>query len=159
MLLLQPPAGKRHRSALMALVGAAAVVAVGVFVVVLLSPASDHPSTGGPADTIVAAPVSTLPGLQNAVPAVALAAGRSMVELQATTSHGIVALIGIAVAEGGLVVTTADALGGLEHLSVVGPGGTLAGRQPPRPGPRLGRGPRPGARGRARRPLLRRRRG
>ncbi len=124
-VLLQPPPGKHHRSALMALVGAAAVVAVGIFVAVLLSPSSDHPSTGGPADTIVAAPVSTLPGLQNAVPAAALAAGRSMVELQATTSHGIVALIGIAVAEGGLVVTTADALGGLEHLAVVGPGGTL----------------------------------
>ncbi len=109
----------------MTLVGAAAVGAVVAFVVLLLSPASDHPSTGGPADTVVAGPVSTLPGLQNAVPAVALAAGRSMVELQATTSHGIVALIGIAVAEGGLVVTTADALGGLEHLSVVGPGGRL----------------------------------
>ena len=95
------------------------------FVVLLLSPTSDRPSTGGTADTVVAAPVSTLPGLQNAVPAVALAAGRSMVGSQATTSHGIVALIGIAVAEGGLVVTTADALGGLEHLSLVGPGGRL----------------------------------
>ncbi len=124
-VLLSPPPGRRHRTALMALVGAGAVVAVVVFVVVLLSPSSDRPSTGGITDTIVAAPVSTLPGLQNAVPAAALAAGRSMVELQATTSHGVVALIGIAVAEGGLVVTTADALGGLEHLSVVGPGGTL----------------------------------
>jgi S1-C subfamily serine protease len=124
-LLLHPPAGKRHRSTLMLLVGATAVVAVGVFLAVLLSPASDHPPTGGPSDTSVAASVSTLPGLQNAVPAVALAAGRSMVELQATTSHGLVALIGIAVAEGGLVVTTADGLGGLEHLSVVGPGGKL----------------------------------
>jgi putative serine protease PepD len=124
-LLLKPPPAQRHRTALMALVGAAAVVAVVAFVVVLLSPSSDHPSNGGPSDTVVAAPVSTLPGLPNAVPAAALAAGRSMVELQATTSHGIVALIGIAVAEGGLVVTTADALGGLEHLSVVGPGGTL----------------------------------
>jgi S1-C subfamily serine protease len=124
-VLLQPPAGKRHRTALMALVGAAAVVGVVAFVVVLLSPASDHPPTGGTAHTVVAAPVSTLPGLQNAVPAVVLAAGRSMVELQATTSHGVVALIGVAVAEGGLVVTTADALVGLEHLSLVGPGGTL----------------------------------
>jgi len=94
-VLLHPPTGKRHRTALMVLVSAAAVVAVAVFVIVLLSPASDHPSTGGTADTSVAASVSTLPGLQNAVPAVALAAGRSMVELQATTSHGLVALIGI----------------------------------------------------------------
>jgi serine protease Do len=100
-------------------------VGVAIFLVVLLSPASDHPSTGGPNDTDVAATVSTLPGVQNAVPAVALAAGRSMVELQATTSHGLVMLVGLAVAEGGLVVTTGDALGGLEHLSVVGPGGKL----------------------------------
>ena len=62
-----PSSSSRRRAsataaALMALVGAAAVVAVGVFVAVLLSPSSDHPSTGGPADTIVAAPVSTLPG-------------------------------------------------------------------------------------------------
>ena len=126
-VLLHPPAGKRHRTALMVLVGATAVAAVAVFLVVLLSPASDHPPAGGPANTSVAASVSTLPGRQNAVPAVALAAGRSMVELQATTSHGLVMLIGIAVAEGGLVVTTADALGGLEHLSVVGPDGRLEG--------------------------------
>ncbi len=125
-VLLPAPAGRRHRTASMVLVGAGAVAAAVVFVVVLLSPASDHPSTGGPTDT-VAASVSTLPGQQNAVPAVALAAGRSMVELQATTSHGFVALVGIAVAEGGLVATTADALGGLEHLSVVGPGGKLEG--------------------------------
>ena len=99
------------------------MAAVVAFVVVLLSPASDHPPTGARRHQRGRLG-STLPGLQNAVPAVALAAGRSMVELQATTSHGLVAVIGIAVAEGGLVVTTADALGGLEHLSVVGPGGS-----------------------------------
>ena len=49
---------------------------------------------------------ATLAGAQNAVPTVALDAGRSMVQLVATTSHGTVTLVGIAVAEGGLVVTT-----------------------------------------------------
>ena len=34
-------------------------------------------------------------------------------------------LVGVAVAEGGLVATTADLLGGLEHLDMVGPGGKL----------------------------------
>jgi S1-C subfamily serine protease len=107
----------------MVMIGAVAVVSAAIFLVFLLSPASDHPSLTP--DTIVAAPVSTVPGLANAVPAVVDSAGQSMVELEATTSHGVVALIGIAVAEGGLVATTADALGGLERLDVVGPGGKL----------------------------------
>jgi S1-C subfamily serine protease len=47
------------------------------------------------------------------------------VELQATTTHGTVMLVGVAVAEGGLVATTADLLAGLRHLDVVGPGGAL----------------------------------
>jgi putative serine protease PepD len=54
-----------------------------------------------------------------------VAAGHSIVELEATTSHGTVLLVGVAVAEGGLVATTADLLAGLRHLDMVGPGGTL----------------------------------
>ena len=46
-------------------------------------------------------------------------------ELQATTSHGTVVLVGVAVAEGGLVATTADLLHGLRRIDMVGPGGTL----------------------------------
>ena len=34
-------------------------------------------------------------------------------------------LIGVAVAEGGLVATTADLLGGLQRIVMVGPGGKL----------------------------------
>ena len=48
-----------------------------------------------------------------------------MVELQATTSHGTVTLIGVAVAEGGMVVTTADLLIGVRSIDMVGPGGKL----------------------------------
>jgi S1-C subfamily serine protease len=47
------------------------------------------------------------------------------VELQATTTHGTVLLVGVAVAEGGLVATTADLLGGLRRIDMVGPGGKL----------------------------------
>ena len=36
-----------------------------------------------------------------------------MVQLRAVTSHGVVSLAGVAVAEGGLVATTADGLSGL----------------------------------------------
>jgi serine protease Do len=59
------------------------------------------------------------------VPAVAAAAGHSIVQLQATTARGTVPLIGVAVAEGGLVATTADLLGGLQRIVMVGPDGKL----------------------------------
>ncbi len=67
--------------------------------------------------------VSTLAGTQNAVPAAAEAAGHSMVELQATTSHGTVTLVGVAVAEGGVVATTADVLRGVQRVVMIGAGG------------------------------------
>ncbi len=112
-----------YRGAVMVLVGVVAVMAVIAWVVVLLSPASTRPLSTT-RDTAAAAP-TTLAGPDNAVPAAAQAAGRSMVELQVTTGRGPVALIGIAVAEGGLVATTADLLVGTHRLVVVGPGGKL----------------------------------
>jgi putative serine protease PepD len=48
-----------------------------------------------------------------------------MVRLQATTPHGTVSLIGVAVAEGGMVVTTADLLVGVQRIDMVGPDGKL----------------------------------
>ena len=98
-------------------------MAVVAWVVVLLSPASTQPLSTT-RDTVAVAP-TTLAGPENAVPAAAQAAGRSMVELQATTGRGTVALIGIAVAEGGLVATTADLLVGADRIVMVGPGGKL----------------------------------
>jgi S1-C subfamily serine protease len=109
----------------MVLVGVGAVMAVVAWVIVLLSPASDHPLESATQDSAANGSLTTLAGVQNALPAVADAAGHSIVELQATTSHGTVLLIGVAVAEGGLVATTADLLVGLRHLDVVGPGGAL----------------------------------
>ncbi len=95
----------------MVLVGVGAVMAVVAWVIVLLSPASDHPADNAPPqDTAANGPLTTLAGTQNAIPAAAEAAGHSLVELQATTSHGRVLLVGVAVAEGGLVATTADVL-------------------------------------------------
>ena len=52
-----------------------------------------------------------------------------MVQLRADTSHGVVSLVGVAVAEGGLVATTADGLTGLQSLCMIGSDGR-------RPGPR-----------------------
>jgi S1-C subfamily serine protease len=122
-VLLNAPPRHPYRGAVMVLVGVAAVMAVVAWVVVLFSPASTRPLTTTH-DTAAVAP-TTLAGPANAVPAAAQAAGRSMVELQATTGHGTVVLIGIAVAEGGLVATTADLLVGAQRIVMVGPGGKL----------------------------------
>ena len=100
----------RHPRAVI-LIGAAAAVAAVAWAIVLLSPASDHPATSPISDTRDA-PVTTL-AVNEAVPASASAAGHSMVQLQADTSHGVVTLVGVAVAEGGLVATTANGLAGL----------------------------------------------
>ena len=102
-MLLNAPSRHRSRTAFMALIGAAAVAAVVAFFIVLLSPASQHPleGSGSTGDTVAAGPITTLAGPQNTVPPSAQAAGHSMVELQATTAHGTVALVGVAVAEGG----------------------------------------------------------
>ena len=109
----------------MVLVGVGAVMAVVAWVIVLLSPASEHPLESATLDTAANGSLTTLAGTQNALPAAADAAGHSIVELQATTTHGTVLLVGVAVAEGGLVATTADLLTGLRHIDLVGPGGTL----------------------------------
>jgi S1-C subfamily serine protease len=122
-VLLNAPSHHPYRGAFMVLVGVAAVMAAVAFVLVLLSPGSTRPPTGSTHDTVESASITTLAGQGNAVPIVADAAGRAMVQLRATTAHGVVSLIGIAVAEGGLVVTTADALGDNEGLDLVGAGG------------------------------------
>ncbi len=123
---LDHPARHPYRNAVMVLVGVGAVMAVVAWVIVLLSPASDHPlDTAGSLDSGASGPLTTLAGKQNALPAAAEPAGHSLVELQANTSHGHVILIGVAVAEGGLVVTTADLLDGLRSIAMVGPGGKL----------------------------------
>ncbi len=124
-LLVNPPPHHNYRSAVMVLVGVGAVMAVVAWVIVLLSPASEQPLDSATQDTAANGPLTTLAGAQNALPAAAEAAAHSLVELQATTSHGTVLLVGVAVAEGGLVATTADLLGGLRRLDMVGPGGTL----------------------------------
>jgi S1-C subfamily serine protease len=122
-VLLAAPPRHRYRGPLMVLIGAAAVGAVAAFLIVLLSPASSHlPST---TRLTTVGPLTTLAGQGNAVPANAAAAGHSMVELRATSASGTVTLVGIAVAEGGLVVTTADFLGALQSISMVDADGSL----------------------------------
>jgi S1-C subfamily serine protease len=124
-LVLNAPPHHPYRGAGMVLVGVGAVMAVVAGILVLLSPSSSRPQAGSTRDTAESASITTLAGQGNVVPAAADPAGRSMVQLRATTPHGSVVLIGVAVAEGGLVVTTADALDDVEGVDLVGPGGKL----------------------------------
>jgi putative serine protease PepD len=122
--VLSPPPKRGYRGPLMVFIGAAAVLAVGAFIAVLLSPASQQP-LGGSGRNAGDASLTTITSSETGVPAAAQTAARSMVRLRAQTAHGTVTLIGIAVAEGGMVVTTADLLSGVQSIAMVGAGGKL----------------------------------
>ncbi|HSZ36194.1 MAG TPA: trypsin-like peptidase domain-containing protein [Acidimicrobiales bacterium] len=123
--VLTPPPEHRFRGPLMLFVAAGALAAVGAFLVILLSPASQTPPKGTGRDGSGGVTLTTLTSRMSGVPAAAQPAARSMVQLQATTSHGTVTLVGVAVAEGGMVVTTANLLSGAQRIDMVGPGGKL----------------------------------
>ncbi len=114
-----------HRSRLMVLIATGAMAAAATWVIILLSLASDHPAptTGSGVASDASVTAIDVPALT--VPSVAAAAGRSMVQLEAITARGTVMLVGVAVAEGGLVATTADALTGLRSISMIGSHGSL----------------------------------
>jgi S1-C subfamily serine protease len=115
-------AGIRHPRT-MILIGAAATLAAIAWAIVLISPASDAPTATTASDNAPEIPLTTLAVRSVQVPAPAEAAGRSVVQLQAVTSHGIISLVGVAVAEGGLLATAADGLSGLRSLSMIGTDG------------------------------------
>jgi serine protease Do len=116
------PIGTRHPRT-MVLIGAAATLAAVAWAVVLLSPPSDHPASLPANDKTADATLTTSAVKVDAVPPVAAAASHSMVQLRAETSHGTVSLVGVAVAEGGLVATPADGLAGLHSIAMVGADG------------------------------------
>jgi len=119
----QTPLGGIRHPRTMILIGAAATLAAIAWAIVLISPASDQPAATTASDNAPEIPMTTLAGESEQVPALAATAGRSVVQLQANTSHGIVSLVGVAVAEGGLVATTANGLSGLESLWMIGTDG------------------------------------
>ncbi len=122
-VVLEAPPRHPWRSAVMVAVGAVAVMALVAWVVLLLSPASDHPMPSATSNTQQGSP--TIPGTGDTVPSAAEAAGKAVVELQAGTTHGDVTLFGVAVAEGGAVVTTAEPLRGAQWIDMVGSDGRL----------------------------------
>jgi S1-C subfamily serine protease len=115
-------AGIRHPRT-MILIGAAATVAAIAWALVLLSPASDQPTAAPASDNAANIPMTTLAVQSEQVPAPATEAGHSVVQLRAVTSDGTISLVGVAVAEGGLVATTASGLATLHSLWMIGPDG------------------------------------
>jgi serine protease Do len=105
------------------MIGAAATLAAVAWAVVLLSPPSDRPAALPANDNTADATLTTSAVKIDAVPSAAEPASRSLVQLRADTSHGTVSLVGVAVAEGGLVATTADHLAGLRSIDMVGADG------------------------------------
>jgi S1-C subfamily serine protease len=114
----RPPLLSRHPRATL-LIGAAAAVAAVAWAIVLLAPSPDQGGLSRASESASDIPLTTLAARSETVPALAQAAGHSMVQLRAVTSHGVVPLVGVAVAEGGLVVTTADTLSGLRSISMI----------------------------------------
>ncbi len=123
-MVLNPPHHHPYRNTAMTLVGVAAAMAAVAWIAVLLSPASDRPENLSSAKLAVNGSITTLAGVENAVPPAAAAAGRAMVELRVRTAAGQVSIMGIAVAEGGLVATVADPLSGARSITALGPDGT-----------------------------------
>jgi len=109
----------------MIVVGAVAALAAVAWTVILLSPSSDRPPSellsGNGSDS----PVTTLAGDIQALPKAALSASRAMVQLRVVTATGVITLVGVGVAEGGLVATTADGLNGVRSIAMIGNGGRL----------------------------------
>ena len=114
----RPPLLTRHPRATL-LIGAAATLAAVAWAIVLLAPASDPTRLSPASESASDLPVTTLAARSEAVPAQAQAAGHSMVQLRAVTNHGVVSLVGVAVAEGGLVATAAEGLSGLRSISMI----------------------------------------
>jgi trypsin-like peptidase/PDZ domain-containing protein len=115
----------QHRSKAMVLVGASAILATVAGMIILLSPSSDRPVVTGGESALSDAPLTTLAANAGAVPQAAAEASESVVQLRADTTHGVVSVAGVAVAEGGLVATTASDMTQLRALDMVGPGGRL----------------------------------
>jgi S1-C subfamily serine protease len=116
------PIGTRHPRTVV-LIGAAATLAAVAWAVVLLSPPSNRTASLPPSDKTADATLTTSALKIDAVPPVAEPASHSLVQLRAQTSHGTVSLVGVAVAEGGLVATTADRLAGLHSIDMIGADG------------------------------------
>ena len=112
----------RRRATAMALVGsgAAAVVFAGI---VLLNTVGSGQGGGGPAAGVPNTSVVLTTSPTSAIPAAARGAEQGLVSLNVTTSSGVHAGGAVAVAKGGLVATTADAVLGATGIVATPVGG------------------------------------
>lgn len=115
----------RHRNAATALVGTGAAAAVLVGILLLMNTGSNPGA--GPGATDLGSPTSPtlteVTGCCKIVPVVARAVQRSMVSLVVTQNRGTTVSCGVAVAQGGLVATTFDAVRGARSVTAVTAGG------------------------------------
>jgi len=114
-------AGRPHRRRAIASVLVATSAAAAVVVGVLLLIESGSP---GPPNPLAGAPPSTTAlTTGGAVPPADQGARQAMVALETSTAGGRVAACAVAVAEGGLLATTADAVRGARSITAVTAGG------------------------------------
>lgn len=118
----------RRRNVATALVGSGAAAAVVVGILLLLA-AGSGPGPGQPATTGSSAPtaLTEVTGCCKAVPVAAQGAQRALVSLQVATDHGVTQDCGVAVAAGGLVATTLDAVADARSVTAL----TASGRREP----------------------------
>lgn len=117
------PLGHRRRHVATALVGTGALAAVLVGILLLVNTDID-PGTGRVATmSSTHTTLTEVAGCCRLVPVVAKGAARAMVSLQVVTEHGVIQDCGVAVAAGGLVATTRDAVADARSITVLTAGG------------------------------------
>ena len=115
--------GRRHHRHLATLgvgIGAAAAVVVGVLLLANAGSGPNPAASSTPEPSLAGA----ITGCCKAVPAAAQPAQKSMVALEVSTGSGVEQGCGVAVAPGGLVATTADAVAGQHSVMAVTVDGT-----------------------------------
>jgi S1-C subfamily serine protease len=116
----------RRRNIATALVGtgvAAAVVVVGILLLVSIGPSSRAGQSATGSGSSTATTVTEVTGCCRAVPAAAQSAQSAMMALQVSTGHGVTQSCGVTVAPGGLVATTLDAVAGARSVTATTAGG------------------------------------
>jgi len=117
------PPGHRGRHAATAFVGAGAVAAVLVGILLLVNADIGPSATRVATDSVTHSTLTEMTGCCRFVPAVAKGAARAMVSLRVVTEHGVTQDCGVAVAAGGLVATTQDAVADARSITALTAGG------------------------------------
>jgi len=115
--------GHRRRHVATALVGTGAVVAVLVGILLLVNTDVDSNAGRIATDSSTHTTLTEVTGCCRFVPVAAKGAVRAMVSLQVVTEHGVTQDCGVAIATGGLVATTRDAVADARSITAFTAGG------------------------------------